>query len=191
MKWMGVCLLLAATALPAQDIKMPASIEALARKASESVEVNLDGTMLRFASKFMDPDDADEAKALNVVKSLRGIVVRSYTFDKKGEYSMSDVQQIRSQLEGPGWTPLVKVRSKKAEGNADIFLRMVNDKVTGLFILSAEPKELTVVGIDGTIDPNDIEVLGGQFGIPKMKDKDRGSAKAGKSGGSAGGKQEE
>lgn len=173
------------------EIKLPPGLEALAKKASETVEVNLDGSMLKFASKFMDASDADEAKALKVVKGLRGIHVRSYTFDNEGEYSMADVQQIRTQLQGPGWMPMVKVRSKKAEGNADIFLRMVNDQVTGLFILSAEPKELTVVSIDGTIDPNDIGALGGQFGIPKLKDRDKPSGSAGKSGASGKNDEEE
>ncbi len=191
MRWTGVCLLLAAAALPAQEIKLPPGLEALAKKASETVEVNLDGSMLKFASKFMDADDPDEAKALKVVKGLKGIYVRSYTFDNEGEYSMADVQQIRAQLQGPGWAPMVKVRSKKAEGNADIFLRMVNEQVTGLFILSAEPKELTVVSIDGSIDPNDIGALGGQFGIPKLKDKVKPSGSSGKSGASAKDNEEE
>jgi hypothetical protein len=35
-------------------------------------------------------------------------------------------------------------------------------------IISAEPKELTIVSIDGTLDLKQLAGLGGQFGIPKI-----------------------
>jgi len=33
-------------------------------------------------------------------------------------------------------------------------------------VLSAEPKELTIVNIDGPIDPEQLSELGGHLGIP-------------------------
>jgi len=43
----------------------------LAAKASESVDVNLDGMMLRLASKFLS--DEDDADIRDVVRKLDGI----------------------------------------------------------------------------------------------------------------------
>jgi len=36
-------------------------------------------------------------------------------------------------------------------------------------VIAAEPKELTVVSIIGSIKPEDLRDLGGNFGIPKME----------------------
>ena len=35
-------------------------------------------------------------------------------------------------------------------------------------VITAEPKELTVVNLTGSISPEDLKALGGQFGIPKV-----------------------
>ena len=63
---------------------------------------------------------------------------------------------------------LVGVHSNKNGDNADVFLKTGGDKVTGLAVLVAEPKELTIVSIIGTIDPEDVRALGGRFGIPSL-----------------------
>jgi len=39
--------------LLAQDVKMPADLDKLAAKASEVVDVSLDGAMLRLAGRFL------------------------------------------------------------------------------------------------------------------------------------------
>ena len=36
-------------------------------------------------------------------------------------------------------------------------------------MVSAEPKELTIVSIVGEIDPEQLGELGGRFGIPKIE----------------------
>jgi len=40
--------------------------------------------------------------------------------------------------------------------------------VTGVAILVADPKELTIVYVDGTMNPDDVRDLQGHFGIPKI-----------------------
>ena len=162
-------LMLAGGAFCAQQIQFPPSFDKLAEKASETVEVTLDANTLKFASRFMNSQDKDEAKAKSIIQGLNGIWVRSFKFDKPGEYSAADIEAIRNQLKTPGWIPMVKVRSRKEGDNVDIFFRTSGENITGLLVLSAEPTELTVVNIDGKISPEDMEELGGQFGIPKIK----------------------
>jgi hypothetical protein len=43
--------------------------------------------------------------------------------------------------------------------------------VAGLLVISAEPKELTVVNIIGQIDIENLSELGGNFGIPHITTK--------------------
>ena len=50
-----------------------------------------------------------------------------------------------------------------------MFFKKDGKKMTGLTILAAEPTQLTVVHIVGTMNMEDLGKLGGQFGIPNMK----------------------
>ncbi len=81
-------IVLAAAMAPAwgQTIKLPASIERLAAKAENSVEITMDKSMLRLASRFLS-DHGDEAKARKVMGGLESIYVRSFTFSREGEYN--------------------------------------------------------------------------------------------------------
>ncbi len=151
----------------AQTIKVPESWDKLAAKASEVVNVTMDRNMLQFASKFMDKEGDTEGKEL--VSKLNGIYVRSLEFKKPGAYTEADVAPIRTQLQGPEWSQLVHVDSK-AEGKqekVDIYMHLVNGKAMGMVILAEEPLELTLVHLDGPINPEDIDELSGNFGIPK------------------------
>ena len=147
----------------AQDVSL-GMFTALAAKATEKVGVNLDGALLQMAGRFLSDKKPDEAKVKSLVGGLKGIYVRSFTFRKPGEYSTADVEQIRAQLKS--WNEVVSVRGDKE--NTGIYLRSDGQKVQGIVILSAEPLELTVVNIVGTIDPDQVKDLSGQFGIPDL-----------------------
>jgi len=152
----------------AQDIKIPADVQKLSAKAKETVEVNMEGPMLRWASRFLNAEDPEEKQAAKVVANLKGIYVRSYEFSKEGEYSAAEVESLRSQMRAPGWTKVVGVRSETDGDNVDVFFKLEEDKMAGIVIISAEPKELTFVSIVGPIDVNQLADLGGEFGIPKL-----------------------
>src|SRR6516165_10052116 len=98
-------ILLAATpaAAPAQDLKIPPDVEKLSAKAKETVEVTMDGPMLKWASKFLSAEDPEEKKCAELVANLRGIYVRSFEFDKEGAYTSAEVEALRSQVHGPAW----------------------------------------------------------------------------------------
>lgn len=138
----------------------------LADKAAETTDVTLDGPMLRLAAKFLSADDPDERSVRDLVRNLQGIYVRSYEFDHDGDYDKSIVAKVRSQL-GPNWKPLVTVRSRLKE-NTDILVDMRGDNVVGMLVLSAEPRELTMVNIVGPIDIDKLASLEGEFGIPHV-----------------------
>lgn len=153
----------------AQEFKIPANLDRLADKATEVVDVTLDANMLQLASRFLSDKDPDQARVKKLVTGLKGVYVKSFEFEKTGEYEDSDVIALRSQLKGPAWTRIVGVRSKKNGDNADVFIGSDAGQVTGLVVIAAEPKELTVVSIVGSIKPEDLRDLGGNFGIPKIE----------------------
>ena len=161
--------LLSLLPLMAQDIKIPASLEKLADKATEVVDVTLDASLLQLAARFLPEKDPDTARVKRLVNGLKGIYVRSFQFDKAGEYSPADVEAIRSQLRAPGWSRIVGVRKLKSGENSEVYIRSDGNAITGLTIIAAEAKELTIVNISGPIRPEDLQELGGHFGIPKME----------------------
>lgn len=64
---------------------------------------------------------------------------------------------------------LVGVRSKRGE-NVDVYFKDGGSgKLGGIVVIAAEPKELTVVNIVGTLDPAKLADLGGEFGIPRLE----------------------
>ncbi len=152
----------------AQDFKIPPSIDKLADKAEEVVDVTMDSSLLQLASRFLSDKDADEAKVKRLVAGLKGVYVKSFEFKNAGEYDDSDIAAMRAQLKPPMWSRIVGVRSKRDGDNADVFIANDGGQISGLVIISAEPKELTVVSIVGQIKPEDLRDLGGNFGIPKM-----------------------
>jgi hypothetical protein len=124
--------------------------------------------MLQLASRFLSKDDPDQVHVKQLVSKLKGVYVRSFEFDKDGQYSKGDVEAIRSQLKTPSWTRIVGVKSTKGGDNSEIYLKRNGDQVAGLVLINAEPKELTIVHIDGAIDPAELSELGGHMGIPKL-----------------------
>ncbi len=163
--------------LAAQEIKFPPGLDRLAEKAVEVVDVTMDASLLQLAGRFLSDKDPDEGKVKRLVTGLKGVYVKSYEFEKRGEYQQSDVDQIRSQLRAPGWSRVVGVRSRKDGDNAEVFLKSEAGQITGLAIIVADPMELTIVNIVGSIRPDEIRDLGGHFGIPKIDVEIRKGAK--------------
>src|SRR5947209_6356335 len=116
-----VCVLVIPIA--AQEIKLPPGIEKLSDRAAEVVDVTLDASMLQLASRFLSDKDPDGARVKRLISGLKGIYVRSFEFDNAGEYQASDVEAIRSQVRGPGWSRVAGVRSRKKGENAEVFLK--------------------------------------------------------------------
>ena len=143
------------------------SLDHLAAKASQTVDVNIDERLIRIAAKAFSDKDADEREIKKLITGVKGIYVKSFEFDSDGQFTTADVEAIRVQVRGPGWTRLVNVTSKK-EGNVEVYLLMVGDDIGGLAVLSSEDRELTIVNIVGPVDLEKLAKLEGQFGVPEL-----------------------
>ena len=160
---------LAAAADPGQ-LALP-DFTALSKKASQSVDISLDPSLLRLAGLAINSDndgDANDQAVGDLVRGLKGIYVRSYTFDRPGEYSKADVKAVLAQLVAPDWQPVVSTHDLKEGSHVDIYLRRNGNKTDGVAIIAAQPRELTIVNIVGSIDLAKLARLQGQFGVPKI-----------------------
>ncbi|HEY6140153.1 MAG TPA: DUF4252 domain-containing protein [Thermoanaerobaculia bacterium] len=165
MKKLILTLFVLAIAAPLSAQRLNIDLPGLSDKAAEVVDVTLDGSMLKLAAKFLSNGDPDERAAREIVQKLEGIYVRSYEFDKEGEYDRNVVERLRSQL-GASWKKIVNVRGKR--DNSEIYIDTRGDQPVGLLIISAEPRELTVVNIVGPIDVEKLSMLEGNFGVPRV-----------------------
>lgn len=141
---------------------------ALASKASESVAVTLDQQLISMGCRFLDAKDPEQVDAKKLCNGLVGIYVRSYTFDKDFAYPQAEVESVRRQLSGPGWSRIVGAKSMKENTNVDVFVMLDNGKAMGLGIIASEPREFTIVNIVGNIDLEQLHSLEGSFSIPKL-----------------------
>ena len=162
---LGIAILIAA-ALPMYGQRLAFDVPGLADRASKVVEVTLDGPLLRVAAKFLSSGNPDERSAREIAEKLQGIYVKSYEFDKDGEYDQAVVERLRAQVSG--WKKIVTVREKFRE-TSDIYVDMQGEQVIGLAIINAEPRELTLINIVGPIDLDKLSKIEGQFGIPRIK----------------------
>jgi Domain of unknown function (DUF4252) len=162
---LAAALLVSATA-SAQTFTIPDRIERLADKTRDAVNITLDGPLLQLAGQFLNSGNSDERTAKDVISKLKSIHVRTFEFDRDGEYSDSDLDAIRAQLKSPGWTRVVE--SKEHGERTQIFVKQDRNELGGLVILTAERRELSIVIIDGAIDLKRLSALSGNFGIPKV-----------------------
>ena len=180
----GVAMAGAVAARAQDELPAPSPIEkTLADRAAHVTEVTLDKNMLAFAGKFMNKDkDDDDKEAKEMIQGLRGVYVRDYEFDKDNEYTAEELEGLRKYITSSDWSPMVHERTKGAKEGTDVYLKLVNGQVQGLYVLDAEPRELSLVLILGPVDMDKIGSLGGNFGIPKqaVKDVKKAQKEAGK-----------
>jgi Domain of unknown function (DUF4252) len=169
---------LAAAADPGR-LQLP-DFTALSKKASQSVDISLDPSLLQLAGAAASYDNSTNGAAVNdLIKGIRGIYVRSYTFDRPGEYSRADVKAVQAQLLAPGWVPVVSTHDLKQESNVDIYMLRNGDHTDGVAIIAAQPRQLTIVNIVGSINLAKLAKLQGQFGVPRVGITVNGQAKNG------------
>jgi len=172
--------LLAAGALTApalaqnSQLPLPSPVEKeLAARASDVTEVTLGKNMLTFAAQFMKGKDEDEEATRHLIEGLDGIYVREYEFDKEDQYSPDQIESLRKYFETSEWSPIIHVRQRKSGESTDVLVKMVNGENKGMFILDAEPKELTIVLILGPINVDQLSRLHGIGGLHALADVQR------------------
>jgi hypothetical protein len=134
-------------------------------KAVDSVDVTLDGFLMRLVAKFARDSDDENAKFLSDIKSVR---VRTFEFAEDGVYSLADVDSVRHQLRAPGWTQIVSAQKRSEKEKVDVYLCAENEKILGIAVVASEPRSFTIVNVIGNIDIDKLAKLEGQFGIPKL-----------------------
>lgn len=182
--------------LRAQEAPLnPQGMGALAAHATFSTDFTFSKAMLDAASQNM-PDDLRP-----VIAKLRSITVHTFRYSAPGMYDAADLDAVRAQFSGNGWSHLAKgvgngqaaaaMQSPPATPNdrnaagapvaraqpgdpvrTDVWVRMDHTNFDGIVLLVANQRNVNLVVVDGTISPLDLLHLRGHFGIPRFSGDD-------------------
>jgi hypothetical protein len=110
--------------------------------------------------------DKDKRNGVQLARKMDFVIVRSYEYDKKGQYNMADVEEFRKRLEEGGWSHVVKERS--ATDSTDVCVKTDKDgQFSELVVIAAEPTELTFVHLKGHMSMDDLTRMGSHYGVPQ------------------------
>ncbi len=153
-------LLLAALPLFGQQFDF-STLDKLGAKAKESTNISLEGDTLKAAMSLLG---GGSDKDTSFLKNVKAVHVRSYEFNKEGQYNPADLNAVRTYVKSLKWTKIVDV--KEDQETTEIYLQVPqNNQPGGLAVVSAEPTEVTVIFIAGTIKLDDLDKLG-SLGVP-------------------------
>jgi hypothetical protein len=131
--------------------KLELKFDALAARASDKTELDLDGAILKLVLPQGVAKDKDgKSPVSDLLSGVQEIHLRNYEFGKAGDYTDKDLEPLRKQVsEGAGWSRILNVKEKNE--TTEVFVQSQGGKVSSCLILAAEAKELSVVYLMGTL----------------------------------------
>jgi hypothetical protein len=140
-----------------------AGTEVFAKGASDITEITMDPDSLNLVG------GNDQHRARSMVLN----VVRTYTYDKPGMYSMSDVDAIRNKLNTGDWHCSVHIRDLKNGTGSDVCGKRRTDGMKETAIIEVEQKQLTFIHTirragSGESELGYFPMLPGLHGLPAL-----------------------
>jgi Domain of unknown function (DUF4252) len=146
----------------AQDARLRLDhLDRLAARATESVEITMNDVQVQFLRKLVSLGESERSKLKELLSKLKGVYVRGYEFARDGEYSDSDIEEIRAQLRSPGWEQIVEVRNRNKSD--EVFVMPRNDEIAGFAAVSTGPRKVCVINIVGPMDLDEMALLDREF----------------------------
>src|SRR5499426_627569 len=150
----------------AQDARLRLDhLDRLAPRATESVEITMNEVQVQFFRRLATLGESERSKLKGLLSKLKGVYVRGYEFARDGEYSDSDVEEVRAQLRSPGWERIVEVRNRN--GGDEVFFMPRDDEIAGFAAISTEPRKVCVINIVGPMDLDEMALLDREFHLTR------------------------
>lgn len=134
---------------------------------AEFVEVNLPGSLISLAAKFVEKQEPDVAKLLNGIKMVRVNVLGLN--DQNHADVEARAKSVCATLGSSGWERLVTVMNEGQD--VSVYLKMdEKSAIQGLTVVVVEGKKQAVfVNIVGDIRPEQLTMLGERLQIEPLK----------------------
>ncbi len=155
MKWfrLAVAAMLLTGAASAQWIKL--DLDNLAERAKEKVEVDLDSNMIQQFGGLAKSQMPEQFRPL--LDNIRSLSVRVLDFAESGQYSPSDLDGIRKQVRGNGWSRMINIKDGKQTVEAHVF--RPSGQMEGLVLIVGDVKQIVVVAAEGSIDLTNLQAM--------------------------------
>jgi Domain of unknown function (DUF4252) len=132
-----------------------------------SVEINLEGPILRMVAAATSKDDP---KFAQLMAGLKAIHVQVFPLKEGGGAALlrPKIDRMLGWLEDHGWHSIVRVRDKGDQSY--IYLKEEDDQIVGLTVLALDSDDdAALINIVGRIDPAEIGRLGRDLDIPQLE----------------------
>lgn len=135
-------------------------------KEDLSVEINLEGALLRMVAAATRGEDPGFAQ---MISNLKGIQVQVFPLTGVEDKAVrTKIGRAVRLLEDRGWKATVRVREKDEESY--IYLKESGDQILGLTVLAfTAGEEAALINIVGKLDPAQLERLGRSLDIPQLE----------------------
>ena len=109
--------------------------------------ISIGPSVLRFAAAFMD----DEPETQAILRRLEGVRVKVYAIEEGYDEVAIDLDRMSRDLRTGGWEQAVRV----VEGpeTTHVLVKIVDDGIAGLSVLSADGEEIVLVNVMGDLRP--------------------------------------
>jgi hypothetical protein len=145
------------------------NLKPLEDRASDVIEVNIDGKLLNLAKRvLLKVKDRDAKTVGEAIRDLEAIYVRVLKFENDNEFNTAEVDAIRAQLQTPGWEKLANVRSKKNNQKIDVYTMFSGDDISGVAVVLSEKRSIALINVIGPVDIDLLTELGGKLNIPEI-----------------------
>jgi Domain of unknown function (DUF4252) len=173
------CLLMPAwAAAQGANLTLP-DFSSLAEKASGSVNISISPWLLQTAASLIDGKDPDGAATKELLAAIQSVEVRSFEFRSDAAYSSADIDSVRRQLTGPGWSQLMQVHDRKTREDVDVYVLIDHDRTKGFALIASRPRQFTIINVAGSISLEDLPKLEKRLNLPRVPLGSDGESSAG------------
>lgn len=116
-----------------------------------SIQISIAGALLRFAGMMTESSDPE---ASNIMSGLKGVRVLGYPIDHDPEVARAKFAEVKSTLKSKGWEPVVQVNEKDEQ--VLIYMKLVDDVMDGMTVMTVDNEEVMFINIIGQIDPRQV-----------------------------------
>lgn len=142
-----------------------------------SVEVTLNGPVLKMLLQLPVEYDDDAAQAVELLKVVDHILVRVFPLDEgRADDILRFLNDTSATLEAEQWTRIVRVREDGDSVDIHVKLSPDGENLNGLTVMAVEDEgrnpEVVFVNIVGNFNPAYLANIGEQFDIDYLNDVD-------------------
>jgi hypothetical protein len=116
-----------------------------------SIQISIGGALLQFAGLMTENSDPE---ASSVMSGLKGVRVLGYPIDDDQEVARQKFSEVKSTLKSKGWEPVVQINEHDEQ--VLIYMKLENDVMDGMTVMTVDTEEVMFINIIGQIDPRQV-----------------------------------